>query len=65
MIDEKDLKTEVVPDGIPGAMRAGTASHVRVTHLPTGLVAECGNERSQLLCKATAVEELTRKLGLR
>ena len=41
----------------PGGQHAGTPpSAVRVTHLPSGIMAQCGEQRSQHKNKATALE---------
>lgn len=45
------LKIEVLPLQDQGGQRVGVnPPHIRVTHLPTGLLAECSTERSQLRC---------------
>jgi len=58
-IDEHDLRIDVYTAGV------GTKPHVRIVHLPTGLVAECGTERSQLRAKEICLAELETKLAAR
>lgn len=56
-----DLRVEVF--AAPRNMvRVGAEQGVRLTHIPTGLVAECCSERSQLRNKEAALAELRRKL---
>lgn len=45
LVDE-DLKVEVMRRP-PGGQHVGTETGIRITHLPTGLMAECKTERSQ------------------
>lgn len=48
MIDHTDLKFECDPDRKRGGQHVGGVSTtVRVTHIPTGITAMCGTERSQ------------------
>lgn len=52
-----DCHVEVVKPPSLGGQHVGTYSYpIRVTHEPTGLVAECGYERSQHKNKETAME---------
>jgi len=51
-MNPSDLKIEAVNPHKTGGQTVGMPPpHIRVTHLPTGLVAECSSERSQLKCR--------------
>lgn len=62
-IDEKEIRIDLFHSGGAGGQNINKVeTAIRITHLPTGIVVTCQDERSQLQNKKKALETLSKKL---